>query len=78
MTLDHLREIALIQISQAQRTNAMTFTRKLPKGHKRIVVLAGQTFRGVLHFEETAYDVSPSLADLAIEQGIARLHEDQH
>lgn len=23
MTLDHLREIALIQISQAQRTNAM-------------------------------------------------------
>lgn len=24
MTLDHLREIALIQISQAQRTNAMT------------------------------------------------------
>lgn len=24
MTLDHLREIALIQISQAQRTNTMT------------------------------------------------------
>lgn len=26
MTLDHLREIALIQISQAQRTNAMNTT----------------------------------------------------
>jgi hypothetical protein len=28
VTLDHLREIALIQISQAQRTNAMPIAKK--------------------------------------------------
>ena len=55
----------------------MPFTRKLPKGSKRIVVLAGKTFRGILHFEEATYDASDSLADLAISQGVARLHENQ-
>jgi hypothetical protein len=50
---------------------------KLNKDSKRIVVLPGKTFRGVLHFEETAYDVSKSFADMTIENGVARLHENQ-
>lgn len=38
----------------------------------RIVVLAGKTFRGVHHFEETKYDASTELANYAVENGIAR------
>ncbi len=50
---------------------------KLNKDSKRIVVLPGKEFRGVLHFVETSYDVSKSFADMTIENGIARLHENQ-
>lgn len=38
----------------------------------RIIVLAGQTFRGVLHYEEMSYDCSPNLAAYAVASGVAR------
>jgi hypothetical protein len=41
----------------------------------RIVVLAGKTFRGVHHFEETKYDASTGLTAYAIREGVARLIE---
>lgn len=50
---------------------------KLAKGSKRIVVLAGKTFRGVIHYQEAAYDVSENYADMVIENGDAVLHECQ-
>lgn len=39
----------------------------------QITVLGGQKFRGVYHFEDTKYDVSPELATYAINEGIAKL-----
>lgn len=42
------------------------------EGSVRITVLAGQTFRGVLHFQEQDYNASSELAAYAIREGIAR------
>lgn len=43
----------------------------------RITVLAGKTFRGVQHFEETKYDCSDNLAQYAVKEGIARFTDPQ-
>lgn len=39
---------------------------------RKIIIKAGSTFRGVKYFEEAAFDVSPTLADEMILQGVAR------
>jgi hypothetical protein len=42
------------------------------EGLVRITVLAGKTFRGVIHYQEQGYDASSELAKYAVQQGIAR------
>lgn len=38
----------------------------------RIIVEAGQAFRGIVHYEDTTYDVSSNLGRDAVERGVAR------
>lgn len=38
----------------------------------RVIILAGQTFRGTLYFEDTAFDLSDNYAEHVIAQGIGR------
>lgn len=44
-----------------------------PEGSEvTVVILAGQTFRGVTYYEETRFDVSPEYAKHLVSSGIAR------
>lgn len=51
----------------------MTFEGNTVTALVRITVQPGKTFRGVLHFTERSYDVSPSLAAHAVSCGKAIL-----
>ena len=41
----------------------------------RVIILAGQEFRGTFYFVETDYIISTGLAEYAVSNGIAKLFE---
>lgn len=58
---------------RAQQSAACKRAAKGAPDTVRIVVQAGKTFRGVMHYVETKYDASTELARRAVAEGVARL-----